>query len=1224
MSEGPHEWLTEGGGLAPEHLSQHSEETTVVTEELQYDPELADKTTKSGEAYDNDNSSDWDVTSENFHDNDKDTDSGSEGNNKSIWNATNSRVKDRSVNDSASPGSEAIPDEQQNTLEPADTWAHLRHITISRDQTQAGVSDREKLAVLRQQAGVSDGEKSAALEQGTQAGVSNKEKLAVPQQMPGGPAAVAAQQMLTANGINPNTLHPQQLQNFINAPPAHQQKSIATHKATNAISQTKRHRVADLPTISTERLWDDRVGGIENERAAGGPILDENLRGSNGTDNYANRSAIFTMNANNELGKGQGGSNAARIADLEEEIQELRRLQSSLKSTTWHIFHKIAGDESSYLAEPSWTWDRDLQVKLKGNSPLANPDEYLRQRLDVAFVVYKHYEHDYQAKALKKAKAEGSVLPDPVPVKETIELLSDRMLSAVDAFTNTIRTFKDHFPDWQPKKPIESPFLFWYCYRSAGCLETMSEPHRSQMRLLTEWIDQNYNDTYTEAEEKFTRGRVSRSTMPFLVRPGEVLVSKNDEGVRGYIARSWAGEELSFQPSQLKDKPHKISTSWRVYVWCYEYDGRFYRDHSSRLIQLKLDEDAEDVEIAKLAFCPLRFETGEFRSKLEHRGRVMWACRRRKLIAYKDGARDGLSGEGERYMIDFNTYKQLHLDSPNLKNRYLYLNRVVPDEMDPAVMECEDPPQGHDLFAFPNRLVGYNLREKKWRDLKVDQIQDVSWNKQAFEHLVINHDTKDLIQALVTSKLESQESTDIIQGKGNGLIILLHGGPGTGKTFTAESVAEIAEKPLYRVTCGDIGTKPEEYLESVLHLGKIWGCVVLLDEADVFLEQRTLTDLERNALVSVFLRVLEYYEGILILTSNRVGTFDETFKSRIQLSLHYEALDKPQRRTIWSNFLNRLKTLETNNTKIQPIEQRKRKFEETKGIDFDDIERHVGDLAEHEMNGRQIRNAITTARQLAKFKGESMTYRHLTHVITTSMKFDRNAGVMSLHGGSLFGVKGYVAVVTGGSSGLGLMISRQEKYLDILVSNAGIRRDPPVRCNVLAASLPELQASMWSSRHSDWADTFCVNTTAHYFLSVSFLPLLEAASRVGRDEGRGVVIMTSSCASMHNATNIDLTSYATSKAATDHLVKLLAAKFSRFYVRVVGINPGFVPSNMNPVGEEGNLFSALFDQVPAKRAGNESDIAGTVLYLASRAGAYVDGISLCVDGGRVLLANGQE
>ena len=248
----------------------------------------------------------------------------------------------------------------------------------------------------------------------------------------------------------------------------------------------------------------------------------------------------------------------------------------------------------------------------------------------------------------------------------------------------------------------------------------------------------------------------------------------------------------------------------------------------------------------------------------------------------------------------------------------------------------------------------------------------------------------------MTNKINDEQSTDLIQGKGNGLIILLHGSPGTGKTFTAESVAEIAEKPLYRVTCGDIGTKPEQvekYLESVLHLGKIWDCVVLLDEADVFLEQRTLTDLERNALVSVFLRVLEYYEGILILTSNRVGTFDEAFKSRIQLSLHYEPLTKGQRHKIWRNFLDNLRTLEQTQqeaAKVEPMgENRKRKLaHESLGIDFDDIECYLGELAEKPMNGRQIRNAITTARQLAKFKGVDMSYVHLKHVIGVSKKFD--------------------------------------------------------------------------------------------------------------------------------------------------------------------------------------------------------------------------------------------
>lgn len=134
----------------------------------------------------------------------------------------------------------------------------------------------------------------------------------------------------------------------------------------------------------------------------------------------------------------------------------------------------------------------------------------------------------------------------------------------------------------------------------------------------------------------------------------------------------------------------------------------------------------------------------------------------------------------------------------------------------------------------------------------------------------------------------------------------------------------------------------------------------------------------------------------------------------------------------------------------------------------------------------------------------------------------------------------------------------------MLISNAGIRRDPPIQCNVLTASLSELQESMWSIEETDWEKTFRVNTTAHYYLSVALLPLLAAASSSsvgegeakGRDQGRGVIVITSSCASMHNVTNVDLTSYAASKAATDHLVKLLAAKYHRFYVRVVGINPG--------------------------------------------------------------------
>ena len=68
---------------------------------------------------------------------------------------------------------------------------------------------------------------------------------------------------------------------------------------------------------------------------------------------------------------------------------------------------------------------------------------------------------------------------------------------------------------------------------------------------------------------------------------------------------------------------------------------------------------------------------------------------------------------------------------------------------------------------------------------------------------------------------------------------------------------------------GDIGETPNEvqqYLDKSFRLAHRWGCVMLLDEADVFLQTRNRTDMRRNAVVSVFLRSLEYYSGILILT----------------------------------------------------------------------------------------------------------------------------------------------------------------------------------------------------------------------------------------------------------------------------------------------------------------------------------------------------------------------
>jgi SpoVK/Ycf46/Vps4 family AAA+-type ATPase len=315
-------------------------------------------------------------------------------------------------------------------------------------------------------------------------------------------------------------------------------------------------------------------------------------------------------------------------------------------------------------------------------------------------------------------------------------------------------------------------------------------------------------------------------------------------------------------------------------------------------------------------------------------------------------------------MVDVQTYKLIHRSDSATEN----------SQSDGVVIEVDETDEDNEDFILrlPAKIKGFHMQEKKWYTLSVDGLKPVEWNEDAFKNLAVDNDTKELVQALVTNKIEADRGTDVVPGKGTGLIMLLHGGPGTGKTLTAESVAEIARKPLYRVTCGDVGTNPkavENYLESVFQLGRTWGCVVLLDEAEVFLEERSTLSLERNALVSVFLRVLEYYDGILLLTTNRVGTFDEAFRSRIQLALHYEMLNEKQRRQIWNNFIQRLEYL-------------------NEDMDVEGIKNNIQYLASWRMNGRQIRNVITTARQLAKFQKRQVTIEHFDRVIRVCKRFD--------------------------------------------------------------------------------------------------------------------------------------------------------------------------------------------------------------------------------------------
>ncbi|KAK1561755.1 uncharacterized protein LY79DRAFT_530822 [Colletotrichum navitas] len=283
-----------------------------------------------------------------------------------------------------------------------------------------------------------------------------------------------------------------------------------------------------------------------------------------------------------------------------------------------------------------------------------------------------------------------------------------------------------------------------------------------------------------------------------------------------------------------------------------------------------------------------------------------------------------------------------------------------------------------DLMLMQPYVYAFVLRSRQWVKVRTSDLHDVMF-ENSFQDLVIPDDHKETVRALVKTHENTRASylsedfrpsigsaLDLVKGKGAGLIILLHGPPGVGKTSTAECVADDTKRPLYPITCGDIGetaAEVESKLQYNFRLAHKWGCVLLLDEADIFLAKRTKTDLRHNAVTSVFLRSLEYYAGILFLTSNRVGAIDPAFKSRIKMSLSYPRLDLSVTTQLYQKFIDRTRA-EQEATQTHRFKIRDKEILAFAKKHFIGLERENRET----WNGRQIRNAFQTAIALVEYQ----------------------------------------------------------------------------------------------------------------------------------------------------------------------------------------------------------------------------------------------------------------
>ncbi|RMY92913.1 hypothetical protein D0861_02228 [Hortaea werneckii] len=262
------------------------------------------------------------------------------------------------------------------------------------------------------------------------------------------------------------------------------------------------------------------------------------------------------------------------------------------------------------------------------------------------------------------------------------------------------------------------------------------------------------------------------------------------------------------------------------------------------------------------------------------------------------------------------------------------------------------------LLIWP-QAPAFALSTKKWMTISLGHVDRVERSDDSIKNLQLDPPAAQIIKALSMQQDQSGDSwgADFIEGKGAGQIILLHGPPGVGKTYTVEGISEWLRRPLISLSVADIGTtetRVEQELMKWFDLAEAWNAVLLVDEADIFLEQRKNRDLLRNGLVSAFLRRMEYFRGLLFLTTNRVGQIDDAFMSRVHMAIGYERLSPDFRRNIWEGFFRKLERERAGKILVGPSA---RKFV-----------LHSDEVRKIELNGREIRNALQTAITLAEFE----------------------------------------------------------------------------------------------------------------------------------------------------------------------------------------------------------------------------------------------------------------
>ncbi|KAK7941504.1 uncharacterized protein PG986_013891 [Apiospora aurea] len=475
-----------------------------------------------------------------------------------------------------------------------------------------------------------------------------------------------------------------------------------------------------------------------------------------------------------------------------------------------------------------------------------------------------------------------------------------------------------------------------------------ADDSRMHLNLLLGFLESELGESKISIEKQFASGRCEFSNVWLLFKPGDAVVT------------------------------HFGTHPWLLTVFKTAYMETHYKGKwlDMRYFAKKKLRAGPSEDILKLPVYPRRYyaEGETLEERLRARGHRYLALSSGPSVQNYNGVAEYLKEiPPEFFHPDQSRRWQIRCSYAERGRVVFDLASWLEENYGPEASKPEDT-SVLDTALCPPYAFGYSCGRKQWGRFPVANAQETAWRPDPMSKPEMKMNQKMLIQALVSSHEFANHDRDQMGQKRKGLVILLHGPPGSGKTLTAECAAELSQRALLSCSMSELNKHNsawyfEQRLAQVLQLATTWKAVVLLDEADVFLEARqdnSPVHQHRNALVAVFLRHLEYFSGIVFLTTNRIHVFDGAMRSRVHLALGYHEPDAAARRARWSYNIHNLPKEQVDASLADMLDR----------------------LASEPLNGREIANMVATANTFARSRMERLQFHHIETVLTVRRDFD--------------------------------------------------------------------------------------------------------------------------------------------------------------------------------------------------------------------------------------------